>query len=522
MKDLAILLFAAGAGYGLAQKFRLPVIPVLLTIGIAISLSGLAPERKAAELLVEFGLAFLVFHAGIELNPRRFTGKVRTVIWVAAGQFFLVGAAGYLLASQIGHGVLASLYLGFATAASSTLVVVRQLKAQQQMYEPFGRLVTGVLLIQDTAAIAAIVILAQLPFGVEAEWRGLAGFAALALAAAVIHARVLPWFERVARPDEELLLVVSLGLLSVFVGASKLLGIPVIAGAFLAGFTLSVFPVNGLVRGQLGSLAEFFQALFYAAIGSLVVFSSPWIVPQALAFAALVLLITPPVVAFLAEWQGQTSRSAIESGLLLAQTSELSLVLGLVGVGAGVLSPETYSSITLTCAITMTLTPFLATDDVTWRLMRWHPSRRMNEGFAGFDGHAILIGFGSSGMWVTKELQNHGYKVLVIDEDSSVIATCERAKIACIRGDGSDPRLLRRAGIHEAKLVIATLPRPADIVKIVRYAKPVPVIARIFEQADANAVVRAGGHPVLTSEAAMQKFLGWFEKSEPAEAPSPV
>ena len=59
-------------------------------------------------------------------------------------------------------------------------------------------------------------------------------------------------------------------------------------------------------------------------------------------------------------------------------------------------------------------------------------------------------------------------------------------------------------------------------VKIVRYAKPVPVIARIFEQADANAVVRAGGHPVLTSEAAMQKFLGWFEKSEPAEAPSPV
>jgi len=513
MTGVVALLFAAGAGYGIAQRFRIPVIPVLLAIGIGLSAAGFAPGRESAEFLVEFGLAFLVFHAGIELNPRRFTGQVRTVVWVAVGQFALLGGAGFLLARQMGFGLLASLYLGLATAASSTLVVVRQLKAQQQMFQPFGRLVTGVLLLQDTATIAAIVVLAKLPAGLAGTARGTAGFLALAGLAAILHLRVLPWFGRVVRPDEELLLIVSLGLLGAFALLAKALGIPVIAGAFLAGFSLSVFPVNGLVRGQLGSLAEFFQALFYAALGSLVVFSSPWIFLHALAFAGLVLLLTPPAVAFLAEWQGQTSRSAIESGLLLAQTSELSLVLGLVGVGTGVLDLEAYSVITLTCAITMTLTQFVATDEMTWKVMHWHPGRKLNEGFAGFSGHAVLAGLGSSGMWVIKELQNHGYRVLVIDEDSSVIATCERARIACLRGDAGDPRLLRRAGVSEARLVIATLPRPTDIIKVVEHAAPAPVIARIFEEADAREVRRAGGHPVLSSEAAMRKFLDWFEKT---------
>ena len=40
------------------------------------------------------------------------------------------------------------------------------------------------------------------------------------------------------------------------------LGIPPVAGAFLAGFALANFPVNGVVRGLLLSLTDFFQAIF--------------------------------------------------------------------------------------------------------------------------------------------------------------------------------------------------------------------------------------------------------------------
>ncbi|MEI6033690.1 MAG: cation:proton antiporter [Verrucomicrobiae bacterium] len=517
MNALAVLLGVAALGYGLSQRFRLPAIPLLLVLGFGVSLTGLAPALEESKFILDFGLAFLVFTAGIELNPRRFLRQTRPVLWVAIGQFALVGLASFAVARWMGFGTVPGLYMGFATAASSTLVVVRQLKSRQQMFEPFGRLVTGVLLIQDLILILVIVVLGRLDGGAAAVLRGSAGLLVLAAAAGLLHWRVFPWIERAIRPDEETLLMISLGLLFAFLAAAHALGIPMVGGAFLAGFVLSVFPINGLVRGLLGSLAEFFQAIFFAALGALVVFSSPWIVVQAVGFSLLVLLITPLVVTVLAEWQGLTSRSAIESGLLLAQTSELSLVLGLVGVAGGHLSMESFSVIALTCATTMILTPFLATDLVTWKLLHRHPGRQTSDGFFGFQNHAVLIGFGGSGMWVVKELRDAGHHVLVIDDDASVIAGCERSRIPCLRGDGSDPRLLQRAGAREARLIVASLPRSADVVKIVRFAGAVPVVARIFDAGDARAVQEAGGFPVLTSEAALEKFLEWFDKGHQRE-----
>jgi len=513
VSGLALLLVIGAAAYGLAQRFRLPVIPLLLVSGFAVSIAGLAPGHGESRFILDFGLSFLVFTAGIELNPRRFLRQTRPVLWVAVGQFALVGLAAFGVARWMGFATVPGLYMGFATAASSTLVVVRQLKSRQQMFEPFGRLVTGVLLVQDLILILVIVVLGRLGDGAAAMAASSGSVIALAAAAALLHWRVLPWIERTVRPDEETLLMIALALLFMFLAASHALAIPPIAGAFLAGFVLSVFPVNGLVRGLLGSLAEFFQAIFFVALGSLAVFSSPWIVVQALGFSLLVLLVTPPVVTLLAEWQGLSSRSAIESGLLLAQTSELSLVLGLVGVAAGHLDMEDFSVIALTCAATMILTPFLATDRITWKLLHRHPGRQASDGFFGFQAHAIIIGLGSSGMWVVRELQSAGHHVLVIDDDTSVIANCERNRIACLRGDGSDPRVLRRAGAKDARLIVASLPRPADVLKIVRFAGDVPVVARVFDAGDAREVEEAGGFPVLSSEAALEKFLEWFDKN---------
>jgi Trk K+ transport system NAD-binding subunit len=106
----------------------------------------------------------------------------------------------------------------------------------------------------------------------------------------------------------------------------------------------------------------------------------------------------------------------------------------------------------------------------------------------------------------------------VIDDDTSVIAGCERNRIACLRGDGCDPRLLRRAGVKEARLIVATLPRAADVVMIFQLADCVPVVARIFEEEDARQVRAAGGHPVLSSEAALEKFLEWFDRGNEAKS----
>lgn len=511
MIDLALFLAVAAVAHALALLLRLPAIPVLMLGGVALGLAPFGPDRDFARIILELGLVFLVFSAGIELSPRRFAHQTSAVLWVAMVQFLLVGAICIFVARGIGYGDTASIYIGFAFSASSTLVVIRHLRAQQQMFQPFGRVVTGVLLVQDVALVLLVAVLAAdatspWSWAVSMGWFFLLGSIAI-----LAHYHILPRLARSLAADDETLLLVSLATLFVFLGATYLMGLPLVAGAFLAGFALAAFPVNGLVRGLIGSVTDFFQALFFVSLGLLLVIPSWNLIGHSLLFALLVFVITPPIVAIVAEWRGQSSRSGIESGLLLAQTSELGIIFALIGTELGHLGPEEFSLIALVAAITMTVTPFVATDRVTWRLLHWHPSRRRKVPPMELRGHVLLLGFGSAGMWAVKPLREAGYEILVVEDDPVVVEMLSKTKVPVLRGDGSDPRILARVNAREAKLIIAAIPRLGDLVQVIQAARGVPVVARALENSEIEAIERAGGLAISNSEAALTEFLKWFD-----------
>jgi hypothetical protein len=223
-----------------------------------------------------------------------------------------------------------------------------------------------------------------------------------------------------------------------------------------------------------------------------------------------VFLVTPPVVALMAEWRGLNARSGVESGLLLAQTSELSIIFALVGVSLGHIDQNVFTTLALVAAITMTLTPFLATDTVTWKLLHLHPARHRKPPPVQLDGHVVVLGFGSAGMWLVKPLLDAGYRVVVVDDDPAVIDELARRDVITFRGDGSDKRTLEAVRAADAKMVIASLPRVGDLLKVIAYLPGVEVVARVFEESEARAVERAGGTAILNSEAARDEFLKWF------------
>ncbi len=520
MTALTLLLLVAALGFGIALRFRLPVIPMLMAAGLI--MGALSRDLLPAAMLrdtLEIGLAFLVFASGVELNPSRFRSQRHAIPWVSAFQFTAVACASLLVCAPLGFRGTEALHLAFALAASSTLVVVRHLKQNQQIFEPFGRLVLGVLLIQDVAMIAVITVLAGIGSGPQ---RLLAD-----LAATILLGAIALWLQRGAmsrvfrslKLPEETLLLGFLAVLCVFGAAAHASGAPLIAGAFFAGLSLSSTPVNGVVRGQLGSLNDFFTALFFTALGAIVIIPDPLLIAKGFALAALVIVVTVPVVTIVAEWTGLSSRASIESGLLLAQTSEFSVVLALSGLLAGQLSQEVFSLIALITVATMTVTPFVATDAFTWRLLGFHPARGRFDAVIELKDHIVIVGFGTSGMWTLKPLQSAGHQVVVIDDDPAVVEQLARSGVRVIRGDGSDARVLRRAAAHRARLVIAGTRRPSDSLAIVRQlAGQTPVLVRVFEQADANAIEQAGGIPILNSHAAAETFLEWFEKSSLMQA----
>jgi Kef-type K+ transport system membrane component KefB len=508
---VALLLAAAAIGFGVARWLAVPAIPLLLLAGVILGgVARLPPEPLQDAVLL--GVTFLVFVAGLELDPGRVGEQRQAALRVGMAQFTALAMAGLIASLILGFPLEASLYLALALAASSTLVVVRLLKQRQELFEPFARLVIGVLLLQDVLVILLVPVVTRLPEGAASMALGLiAALGMVALAYSTqrwLSRRLIRWLG----DDDELLLIGVSALLFLFIGLADLLRLPLVAGAFLAGVALSTFPVSGAVRARLLPLSDFFTAILFAALGALLVLPTLIELAQALALALLVVLLTPLLVTVVAERSGLSARPALESGLLLAQTSEFSLVVGLHGLMVAQIAPPVFTIIVLVTVLTMVATPFVTTNRVVWWLLRFHPLRRAPSELPHLRDHVLLLGCGDNGMPLLETLLYAGHQVVVVDDDPTVIERLRDGEVPCIRGDGSDFDILRRAGARHARVIISTVRRDSDNLPVLDYARGVPVLVRVFDPAAAERIHEQGGIPVLYSQAAAQEFMRWFEQ----------
>lgn len=522
MTAIAILLLAAAIAFGLSKLLRLPAIPLLLLSGAGLNvLAGHAAYKVPQDLIsemIQIGLAVLVFTAGVELSPRRMRGRTRALTILALTQFFMLGACGVLTAVFLGYSWMTALYLGCALSASSTLVVVRHLQQRRQMFEPYGRLVLGVLLLQDIFIILIMVALLKSPQGWLMLCNGVANAVALGIFALGVHRWLVPYIVKRMKLDDEELMLAALAALFAFSTMAHLLDLPFLVGAFFAGFAISAFPMNGLVRGMLGSLSGFFLALFFISAGAFLTIPSLETLGHSLIFMVVLILVTVFLVAIVAEVLGYSSRAAVEAGLLLSQTSEFSLLLALTGVASGQVTAEIFSMIALITVSTMTLTPLISRESVALRLVKWHPRYRSGEAACEvMQNHAVLLGYGRAGPRTVTALKERGISMVVVDEDAGVIRQLIAQGIPCVQGNGSDLRTLERAHCREAKVVFCSMRRTRDAQLALNYLKdsPVKVIVRVFETFEEDMVRAAGGQPVQTAFAAAAQFLEWTEVNLP-------
>lgn len=510
MIGLAVLLGGAALAQAIARWLDIPATPFVLLVGFVLGQMGLLPPEILQESLV-LGLTFLLLVLGIELNPRRLRARRhrRAALRIGITQFTLLGGTGVLAALALGVDAIAAAHIGVALAASSTLVVVRLLQRGGRMFEPFGRIVIGVLLVQDAFVILSMPAVLRAPAGVQAVAMGVLGTVAMIALALAAMRWVTPRFAALQNEEEELLILV-LAIPFIFIGIADWLGLPLAAGAFIGGFALSPFPTSGIVRAQLSSVADFFTPVFFLSLGGILVAPGLATLLRALALAAVVLLVTPPLVAWVAERAGFETRPALETGLIMSQTSELSLVLGLHALVAGQIGQEIFTVLALVTIITMVLTPYLLSEGFIHRLLRLHPVRWKDTQTEPARDHVVLLGCGSGGMPLLETLLMMGEEVVVVDDDPEVVNRLRSADVRCLHGDASDPDVLRRAHAHQARVISSTIRRPRDNARALSLLRDRPVLVRVFEDEDAAWVERHGGIPVLYSEAAAEEFMAWF------------
>lgn len=369
IRDLAIVMLVAGATTVLLHHLRLPVLPGYILAGVLIgphTPGVLVADPRTIGDISNLGVVLLMFTLGLEFSLRKLRGVGVGVLLVTVAEVGLMLWFGYELGSAFGWSGRDALFLGAIMALSSTMVATRALAESGRSQWPFAQLVVGMLVAEDMLTIIILTLLTAVAIGgvVEAGVAfSLIGHLGLFVVAGMIVGLLLlpSLVDYVAGfGRDETLLVCVLG---ICFGASLLaawLGFSVALGAFLAGAVVAEARSSARVVHMVEPLRDMFAALFFVAIGLKIDPSllAHYALP-ALLIAVVVMLGKTLVCSAGIFFVGHDVRTALRTGLSMAQIGEFSFVIATLGLSLGAVSDFIYPIAVAVALICMVASPYL-------------------------------------------------------------------------------------------------------------------------------------------------------------------
>jgi len=345
--ELIALIFAGAAVIATAALYARQALPVAyIVLGVLVGPWGLqwVSDIELVRGLAEFGIIFLLFLLGLNLELRELVRMLRQAVFVTLVTSIAFWAVGAGVALLFGLAPLQAVLIGAAVIFSSTIIGLKLLPTSTLHHQRLGEIVVAILLLQDIIAIALILFIQGLadagnPIGQIAT---LLISAPLLFAFAYLFARyvLMALMQRFDRIQEYVFLLAIGWCLTVAVLGS-VVGLSYEIGAFIAGVTIATNPVSRYIAEMLKPLRDFFLIVFFFALGAGFDLSIlPDIALPSLVMAAALLLVKPWVFALALRRAGERPEPAREIGLRLGQVSEFSLLVAVVGMQSGLMTAE--------------------------------------------------------------------------------------------------------------------------------------------------------------------------------------
>ena len=477
--DMAVVLGAALAG-GMAARFlKQSAIIGYLLAGVVIGphALGLIQESDEIRVLATIGVVLLLFTLGVKLSLREMIRVRRVAIGGGIFQLLATTGLGIGVAALLGWSLQEAVILGFLIAISSTMVVIGMLTQRGELETVHGRVMIGILLVQDIAAAFMMFILPVLGGSAEnlASVLGLAVLKAGVFLALVLFlgAWVVPRFiRRVAGRGSRELFILS-GAVLCFGGAfaAYYFGLSAALGAFAVGLLISESDFAHQVLGDMIPLRDIFSAIFFVSVGMLI--DLPFMAANINTVIAIVVTIVLGkfvICSAAARLFGYGGKAILLVGAGMIQIGEFSFVLAELGLGTGAISERLYSLILASAMISIILTPFIysLTSNLSTRLIQARVLRPLMpadapqsvEEVAKISDHVVICGHGRVGGNVAQMLRQLQIPHVVIDLDPAVISSLRDRGIPCIYGDAGNREVLSKAGLKDAALLLIAMPDP--------------------------------------------------------------
>jgi len=360
----SIFLIFGGAAIlsALALFARQPMLLAYILLGMILGPSALGWLSNAAVLneIAEFGIIFLLFLVGLDLQPSKLRNLLTESMLtaVATSSVFFICATAIMLSFQF--SLQDSAIIGLAMIFSSTILGIKLLPTTALHHRPIGETVISLLLIQDLLAIFALVFFDTLnpnssdsPVGLRLLNIGL-GLPALALSALLTVRYVIEPLIRRFDAFHEFIFLLAIGWCLAIATAAHWLGLSYAIGAVIAGISLATSPIALYIADNLKPLRDFFLVLFFFTVGAginIAMLATLWAPVSILAI--VLVLLKPPVFRWVLQNQSTPKPVAKEVGVRLGQASEFSLLVSYVAISAGLISTE--AAFVLEAATVLTL-----------------------------------------------------------------------------------------------------------------------------------------------------------------------
>jgi Kef-type K+ transport system membrane component KefB len=518
----------------IGNRLRQPLLLAYLLAGVLIGPQiglGLISDQASIETVSEIGLILLLFIIGLELDLKKLLAAGKPVLVTGILQFPLCVALGFGFFLPFGftmHGAdFSLLYLAVCLALSSTMIVVKLLYDKFELDTLPGRITLGVLIFQDVWAIVVLGVQPNLRNPEVGKLLLSLGSGVLLVGATLLISKtVLPRVFRSVAKLPELVLIGSLAWCFIVCAAASGVGLSREMGALIAGISISTFPYNLDVIAKVVSIRDFFVTLFFVALGMEIPMPSLEIVGLALLASLFLIASRFVVVAPILRALRLGHRASLLPAINLAQMSEFSMVIAAIGLAAGHIDSRIASLLIFVFAFTSVASTYLIgySHPLQQTLARWLRSAGVKDldeqtppatraGFTTKD--VVLLGFFTEAsalvheyeLGETRNAQAMLSRLLVIDFNPEVHAELTRRGIACRYGDVANMDTLHHAGVHEAKLVVSTIPdailKGTDNMRLLKQARRLWPEARVIVTAgrtgSAIALYEAGADFVFVS-----------------------
>ena len=358
--SMALVIAVAAIIILIFHRLRQPLVLGYLVAGILVG--PFVGSRDYVEFLARLGIILLTFSIGLEFNLKKLRAIGATVIVAATIEILLMIVFGFQLGLGLGWTALEATLLGAVLSVGSTLIIVRALREYGGLDNDRAKLVVGLLIVEDFAAVLILAAVSGLVSsgGVNPEQLGLllVKMGLFVSAALVFGLAVVPRLvDYVGRQRSgELLVVTVLGLCFAMSAFAILIGFSEAIGAFVMGVLVSESKFISDVVRKVEPVRDVFGAIFFIAIGMLVDLTlftdvSHFIIPVVVVLVVFVLakMFSCTLSTFAA---GFGARNALGAGLGMIAIGEFSLMIASVAAGNESIRPEIYPIIVVVTTAT--------------------------------------------------------------------------------------------------------------------------------------------------------------------------